>query len=126
MGASTQRQCKSSDQISNRTNDRSKTMRTPSEQLVQTTWMAEHKLFQNHDAVTPVDWAKVWEVVDDIDHAEFNADQLVMVAVLEFLCGSEMVEVSLDEIANLPELERQSVVDALRLKWSRVELQENL
>jgi hypothetical protein len=88
--------------------------------------MAEHKLFQNHDAVTPVDWAKVWEVVDDIDHAEFNADQLVMVAVLEFLCGSEMVEVSLDEIANLPELERQSVVDALRLKWSRVELQENL
>jgi hypothetical protein len=51
---------------------------------------------------------------------------LVLVAVLEFLCGSEMVEVSLDEIANLPELERQAVVDALRLKWSKVELQENL
>lgn len=101
-------------------------MRTPSEQLVQTTWMAEHNLFKNHDAVTPVDWAKVWEVVDNIDHPEFDADQLVMVAVLEFLCGSEMVEVSLDEIANLPELERQAVVDALRLKWSRVELQENL
>ena len=101
-------------------------MKTPSEQLVQTTWMAEHKLFQNHDAVTPVDWAKVWEVVDNIERPEFNADQLVMVAVLEFLCGSEMVEVSLDEIANLPELERQAVVDSLRLKWSRVELQENL
>jgi hypothetical protein len=101
-------------------------MRTPSEQLVQTTWMAEHRLFQNHDAVTPVDWAKVWEIVDNIETPEFNADQLVMVAVLEFLCGSEMVEVSLDEIANLPELERQAVVDALRLKWSRVELQENL
>jgi hypothetical protein len=101
-------------------------MRTPSEQLVHTTWMAEHKLFQNHDAVTPVDWAKVWEVVDNIETPEFNADQLVMVAVLEFLCGSEMVEVSLDEIANLPELERQAVVDSLRLKWSRVELQENL
>ena len=101
-------------------------MRTPSEQLVQTSWMGEHKLFSNHDAVTPVDWVKVWEVVDDIDHAEFDANQLVMIAVLEFLCGSEMVEVSLDEIANLPELERQSVVDALRLKWSKVELQENL
>jgi hypothetical protein len=88
--------------------------------------MAEHKLFQNHDAVTPVDWAKVWEILDNIDNPEFDADQLVMVAVLEFLCGSEMVEVSLDEIANLPELERQAVVDALRLKWSRVELQENL
>jgi predicted DNA-binding protein YlxM (UPF0122 family) len=50
----------------------------------------------------------------------------VLIAVLEFLCGSEMVEVSLDEIANLPELERQSVVDALRLKCSKVELQENL
>jgi hypothetical protein len=49
-----------------------------------------------------------------------------MVAVLEFLCGSEMVEVSLDEIANLPEMERRAVVDALRLKWSKVELQENL
>lgn len=101
-------------------------MRTPSEQLIQTTWLAEHKLFANHDAVTPVDWAKVWEVVDNIDEPEFDADQLVLVAVLEFLCGSEMVEVSLDEIANLQELERQAVVDALRLKWSKVELQENL
>jgi hypothetical protein len=101
-------------------------MRTASEQLVQTTWMAEHSLFKNHDTVTPVDWAKVWEVVDNIDSPEFDPDQLVMVAVLEFLCGSEMVEVSLDEIANLPEMERQAVVDALRLKWSKVELQENL
>ena len=101
-------------------------MRTPSEQLVHTTWMADHSLFKNHDTVTPVDWAKVWDVVDNIDSPEFDANQLVMVAVLEFLCGSEMVEVSLDEIANLPELERQAVVDALRLKWSKVEYQENL
>jgi hypothetical protein len=101
-------------------------MRTPSEQLVQTTWMSDNKLFRNHDAVTPVDWAKVWEVVDNIDEPEFDEHQLVLVAVLEFLCGSEMVEVSLDEIANLPDMERQAVVDALRLKWSKVELQENL
>lgn len=101
-------------------------MRTASEQLVQTTWMADHALFKNHDTVTPVNWAKVWEAVDDLETPEFNADQLVMIAVLEFLCGSEMVEVSLDEIANLPELERQAVVDALRLKWSKVEIQENL
>ena len=101
-------------------------MRIPSEQLVHTTWMAEHALFKNHDTVTPVNWAKVWEVIDDIDHSEFDENQLVIIAVLEFLCGSEMVEVSLDEIANLPELERQAVVDALRLKWSKVELQENL
>ena len=101
-------------------------MRTASEHLVQTTWMADNKLFANHDAVTPIDWAKVWDVVDDIDNAEFDANQLVMIAVLEFLCGSEMVEVSLDEIANLPEMERRAVIDALRLKWSKVELQENL
>ncbi len=101
-------------------------MRTASEQLVQTTWMADHKLFANHDAVTPVDWAKVWEVIDDIDHSEFDNNQLVMIAVLEFLCGSEMVEISLDEIANLPEIERQAVAEALRLKWSKVEYQENL
>jgi len=101
-------------------------MKTPSEQLIQTTWMTDHKLFANHDAVTPVDWAKVWEVVDNIDEPEFDEHQLVLVAVLEFLCGSEMVEVSLDEIANLPDMERQAVVDALRLKWSKVELQENL
>ena len=101
-------------------------MKTPSEQLVHTTWMADHALFKNHDTVTPVNWVKVWEVIDDIDHSEFDENQLVIIAVLEFLCGSEMVEVSLDEIANLPELERQAVVDALRLKWSKVELQENL
>jgi len=101
-------------------------MKTASEQLVQTTWMADNKLFNNHDAVTPVDWAKVWDVVDDIDNAEFDANELVMIAVLEFLCGSEMVEVSLDEIAALPEMERRAVIDALRLKWSKVELQENL
>ena len=101
-------------------------MRTASEHLVQTTWMADNKLFSNHDAVTPVDWAKVWEVVDDIDHAEFDANELVLIAVLEFLCGSEMVEISLDEIASLPEMERQAVIDALRMKWSRIELQENL
>jgi len=126
MGATAWGERKSSDQISNRTNDRSKAMRTASEQLVQTTWMADNKLFNNHDAVTPVDWAKVWDVVDDIDNAEFDANELVMIAVLEFLCGSEMVEVSLDEIANLPEMERRAVIDALRLKWSKVELQENL
>jgi hypothetical protein len=51
---------------------------------------------------------------------------LVMIAILEFLCGSDMVEVSLDEIAQLPELERNAVVEALRLKWSKVEYQENL
>jgi hypothetical protein len=101
-------------------------MRTASEQLIQTTWMAEHKLFQNHDAVTPVDWAKVWDVIDVLDNGEFDGNQLVMVAVLEFLCGSDSVEVSLDEIANLPELERSAVVEALRLKWSKVEFQENL
>ena len=101
-------------------------MRTASEQLVQTTWMADNKLFNNHDAVTPVDWAKVWDVVDDIDNAEFDANELVMIAVLEFLCGSELVYVSLDEIAILPEMERRAVIDALRLKWSKVELQENL
>lgn len=101
-------------------------MRTPSEQLVQTTWMAEHSLFNNHDNVTPVNWAKVWEAIDDIDEGQFDHHQLVMIAVLEFLCGSDAVEVSLDEIASLPELERNAVVEALRLKWSRVEIQENL
>lgn len=101
-------------------------MRTASEHLVQTTWMAEHALFKNHDAVSPVDWPKVWETTDNIDAPEFDHHQLVMVAVLEFLCGSEMAEVSLDEIANLPDLEREAVVEALRMKWSKVELQENL
>ena len=101
-------------------------MRTPSEQLVQTTWMAEHPLFQNHDTVTPVNWNKVFELVDDIEVNQFDHHQLVMIAVLEFLCGSDMVEVSLDEIASLPDLERSAVVEALRLKWSKVEFQENL
>ena len=104
-------------------------MRTASEHLVQTTWMAEHPLFKNHDSVTPINWAQVWQTIDDldnIDHMSFNASALVMIAVLEFLCGSEMAEVSLDEIANLPEMERQAVIDSLRLKWSKVEFQENL
>ena len=101
-------------------------MRKASEHLVQTTWMAEHPLFKNHDTVTPVNWDKVWEVIDDINHSEFDNNQLVMIAILEFLCGSDMVEVSLDEIAQLPELERNAVVEALRLKWSKVEYQENL
>jgi hypothetical protein len=101
-------------------------MRTPSEQLVQTTWMADHKFFKNHDAVTPINWFDFWLQVDVEDSDEFDHHQLVMIAVLEFLCGSEMAEVSLDEIAALPELERQAVVEALRLKWSKVEFQENL
>lgn len=101
-------------------------MRTPSEQLVQTTWMAEHPLFMNHDTVTPVNWNKVFEVLDDIDQNAFDNNQMIMIAILEFLCGSDMVEVSLDEIAQLPELERNAVVEALRLKWSKVEFQENL
>ena len=101
-------------------------MRTPSEQLVQTTWMADHNLFQNHDTVTPVNWNKVFELLDNIEEPEFDHHQLVLIAVLEFLCGSDMVEVSLDEIAQLPELERNAVVEALRLKWSKVEFQENL
>ena len=80
----------------------------------------------NHDTVTPVNWNKVFEVLDDIDQNAFDNNQMIMIAILEFLCGSDMVEVSLDEIAQLPELERNAVVEALRLKWSKVEFQENL
>jgi len=101
-------------------------MRTASEHLVQTTWMADHYLFKNHDTVTPIHWDKVFELLDNIEQPAFNNHELVLIAVLEFLCGSDMVEVSLDEIARLPELERNAVVEALRMKYSKVELQENL
>jgi predicted DNA-binding protein YlxM (UPF0122 family) len=52
---------------------------------------------------------------------------MVMIAVLEFLCGSDATDVSLYEIARLPELDREAVVEALRLQWSKVQVfQENL
>jgi hypothetical protein len=102
-------------------------MRTASEHLVQTTWMAEHELFKNFDNVTPVNWAKVWDFIDVLDHSESNNHMMVMIAVLEFLCGSDATDVSLYEIARLPELDRQAVVEALRLQWSKVQVfQENL
>jgi hypothetical protein len=87
--------------------------------------MSESPLFSNHDDLTPVNWAKVWEALN-VDNPQFDHHQLVLIAVLEFLCGSEMAEVSLDEVAALPELDRLAVIDALRTKWASVELQENL
>jgi len=101
-------------------------MRSASEQLVQTTWMCDDPLFKNHDAVTPVNWEKVWASYSDTAMELYGHNHLVLIAVLEFLCGSEMVEVGLDEIASLEEHERTAVLEALRVKWGNVQIQENL
>ena len=101
-------------------------MKPASVQLVQMTWLCDSPLFQNHDEVTPVNWDKVWETVYNIDEMLFNTNHLVLISVLEFLSGVDHVEIALDEIAELPTLERLAVVDALRTHWSDVALQENL
>lgn len=99
-------------------------MRSPSEMLVQTTWMQNDDLFNYHDSITPIDWESTLSKV--YENESYTADQLVMVAILEFLCDSEDVEVSLDEISSLENHDRQAVLDALRAKWIGHDIQENL
>lgn len=92
--------------------------------LVQTTWLADDPLFACHDSITPIDWEATLTKVYDSD--AYSVEQLVMIAILEFLCDSDGAEVSLDEIAALPNEDRQAVLDALRAKWIGNEIQENL
>lgn len=94
-------------------------MTTASEQLVRLTWLAEHQMFAVHDSATPVNWDAVWLAMTET--TIFTEHQLVLIAVLEFLCGSDMAEVSLDEVDRLPELDRQAVLQALGIRWSNVE-----
>lgn len=96
-------------------------MSTASEHLVRMTWMSESVYFKAHDNVTPVNWDSVWQAMSD---GEFNEHQLVLIAVVEFLSGSEMTEISLDEIERLPQLERLAVLDSLKLHWPNLDFQE--
>jgi len=96
-----------------------------SETLIRTTWMANDPLINYHDAITPIDFDAIAEKAEATDC--YSNNQLVMIAILEFLVGnSDEAYVSLDEIAALPSEERHAVLVALMAKWSPTELQENL
>lgn len=99
-------------------------MRNATENLVGTTWMADDPLFACHDNVTEVDWesiqAKVYE-------GDYTMAQVALISVFAFLAGNEELDsISLSELNNLSDTEKQAILEALQIKWNGVQLQENL
>lgn len=93
-------------------------MRSAAQTLIGTTWLNENHLFASHDEFNPIDW----EQVADVD---FEKTQQVLVNVLSYLagfgCGPDLLSIDL-----LNEHERHSVLEALKIKWAGVVLEENL
>lgn len=99
-------------------------MRKATETLVQTTWLADDQLFACHDNVTDVDWSAIWDAISD---GKYNERQITMISVLAYLASNrDLDSIGLPEIGDLPEMERIAVLDALRIQWAGVQLEENL
>lgn len=93
-------------------------MKTATETLIATTWLAEDKFFACHDKVTQIDWESF--NVDD-----YTDEQVYLINVLSYLDDKNSF-VTLSDIGNLEENERNSVLEALKIKWSGIQMEENL
>lgn len=96
-------------------------MRTATEVLVQTTWMHDEGIFRNHDAVEPLDWEKIWE---KIEVHNYTVDQMTMIMFLGFLDGES--DFDLFNAEQLPQQDKQAILEALKVHWNCLEIQENL
>lgn len=96
-------------------------MRTATEVLVQTTWMHDEGIFRNHDAVEPLDWEKIWA---KIELQDYNVDQMVLIMFLGFLDGES--DFDLFSAEHLPQQDKQAILEALKVHWNCLEIQENL
>lgn len=99
-------------------------MRKATETLVQTTWLADDQLFSCHDNVTDVNWEAVENLLYD---GNYTQEQQTMISVLAFLSKYENLDsISLYDIHQLKDEERIAILDALRIHWAGIQLQENL
>lgn len=99
-------------------------MRKATETLVHTTWMADDALFACHDNVTDVNWD---EIESKVYSGIYSPEEVTLISVFAFLAGYENLDsVSLVDVGQLDQLEKLAVLDALRIHWSGVPLEENL
>jgi hypothetical protein len=99
-------------------------MRKATETLVHTTWLAEDKLFSSHDNVTDVNWN---EIESKVYAGIYAADEVTLISVFAYLAGHDDLDsVSLFDVGQLDHLEKLAVLDALRIHWLGVPLEENL
>lgn len=99
-------------------------MRKPTETLVQTTWLADDPLFACHDNVTDVKWDAIEANLYD---GVYTQAQQTLISVFAYLAGNDQLDsVSLSDVGELSELERLAILDALRIHWAGVQLQEDL
>lgn len=93
-------------------------MRSPAQCLIQSTWLEEHPLFANFDEFNPINWEAVAEI-------EFSKTEQILVFVLSYLAGfgsgPDLLSIDL-----LNDHERTCVLEALKVKWAGVVLEENL
>lgn len=99
-------------------------MRKATETLVHTTWMADDALFACHDNVTDVNWD---EIESKVYSGIYSPEEVTLISVFAFLADYENLDsVSLVDVGQLDQLEKLAVLDALRIHWSGVPLEENL
>jgi hypothetical protein len=96
-------------------------MKSATEVLVQTTWMHDEGIFRNHDEVEPLDWEKIWA---KIEVHNYTADQMVLITFLGFLDGES--DFDLFSAEHLPQQDKIAILEALKIHWGTVEIQENL
>lgn len=96
-------------------------MRKATEALIQTTSLVNNQLFACHDNVTELDWEKIWEWVE---RYEVSENEMSLIWFLGYLDGQN--DYNLEQTHCLNEDELLSVLEALKIEWSGIELQENL
>lgn len=98
-------------------------MSKASEVLITTTWLNDDQLFCCHDEVTPINW----DVVNDkvLRDDTYSDNQLTMISMLYYLDGKGTGPLASD-IGQLENNERISILEALKVHWAGISLEENL
>jgi hypothetical protein len=93
------------------------------EYLIRTTSLTENNLFNHHDKLSPLDWEKIWAwyELNAVDESE-----RILISFLAFLDGQTNFDLTEATDPSLSDDDRQAILEALRIDWLGVELQENL
>lgn len=96
-------------------------MRKATESLINTTFMADNPLFSCHDNVTELDWEKINEW---LERTHLSEQEMSLIWFLGYLDGQN--DYNLEQTHCLDQDDLLAILDALKIEWSGIELQENL
>lgn len=98
-------------------------MKLATEYLIRHTYLSEIRMFAEHDDLVPLDWEKIWGWVEV---TKLEENEKIILDFLAFLDGQVDFQIGNATDFSLSDDEKRAILEALRIDWLGLELQENL